>query len=374
MRDAATGSTGELLVARALQEQFKGNPVNARALLGTAVELMPADPYVAHLYAVTPGPRVEGVRELKEVTTRFPEFAPAHRDLAVAYWRVGDRAAAVRSAATAMEKAPTNPTTHGTYAQIAQWSGRFAEAITHAQQAIKIDPEYVAGISVLASAHQIQGHGDVARTTLTGSLDRFTNAAQRQPLLRGVASTWILQGNAGNAITQYGTAAEDAKRTADASGEAIAHLYAAVTDAALGTGKEVATHVGAVSMTGDDVALRRYWAAVAYAFAKQPDAARRELAAIPTTTDTPAEMQTTRNAIVTGILLYNEGKCAEANTELARANPQNALAQAVTALCDQKLGNAAAARNTRDELVSNRELSLFNFTDVLARQLVKRVT
>jgi hypothetical protein len=49
VRDAATGSVGELLMARALQEQFEGNPVNARALLGTAVELMPADPYVAHL-------------------------------------------------------------------------------------------------------------------------------------------------------------------------------------------------------------------------------------------------------------------------------------------------------------------------------------
>jgi hypothetical protein len=160
----------------------------------------------------------------------------------------------------------------------------------------------------------------------------------------------------------------------EASAEALDHLYAAVTDAALGTGKEVATHVAAVAMTGDDAAVRHYWAAVAYAFAKQPDAARRELAAIPTTTDAPSEMQTTRNAVVTGILLYNDGKCAEAIAELAKANPQNALAQAVTALCAQKLGNTATARNTRDELVSNRELSLFNFTDVLARQLVKKVT
>jgi len=93
VRDAATGSIGELLMARALQEQFKENPVNARALLGTAVELMPADPYVAHMYAVATGPRVEGVRELKEVVTRFPDYAPAYRDLAIAYWRVGDRAA-----------------------------------------------------------------------------------------------------------------------------------------------------------------------------------------------------------------------------------------------------------------------------------------
>jgi tetratricopeptide (TPR) repeat protein len=374
VRDAATGSVGELLVARALQEQFKANPVNARALLGTAVELMPADPYVAHLYAVATGPRVEGVRELKEVVTRFPDYAPAHRDLAIAYWRVGDRAAAVRSAATAMEKAPTNPTVHATYAQIAQWSGRFAEAVAHAQKATEIDPDYLNGIAVLASAHQIQGHGDVARTTLTGSLDRITTAGARQQLMRGVAASWILQGNAPNAITQFGTAAADAKKMNEASAEALDHLYAAVTDAALGTGKEVATHVAAVAMAGDDAAVRHYWAAVAYAFAKQPDAARRELAAIPTTTDAPSEMQTTRNAVVTGILLYNDGKCPEATTELAKANPQNSLAQAITALCAQKLGNTAAARNTRDELVSNRELSLFNFTDVLARQLVKKVT
>lgn len=374
VRDAATGSIGELLMARALHEQFTGNPVNARALLGTAVELMPADPYVAHLYAVTPGPRVEGVRELKEVATRFPDYAPAHRDLAIAYWRVGDRAAAVRSAATAMEKAPTNPTTHGTAAQIAQWSGRFEEAVAHARKATEIDPDYVTGVSVLASAHQLQGHGDVARSTLTGSLTRITNAGARQLLLRGVASSWILQGNAANAITQFGTAAADAKRTNEASAEALDHLYAAVTDAALGTGRAVATHVAAVSMTGDEAAVRHYWAAVAYAFAKQPEAARREMAAIPTTTDAASEMQTTRNAVVTGILLYNDGKCAEAIAELAKANPQNSLAQAVTALCAQRLGNIAAARNTRDELVSNRELSLFNFTDVLARQLVKKIT
>jgi hypothetical protein len=85
-------------------------------------------------------------------------------------------------------------------------------------------------------------------------------------------------------------------------------------------------------------------------------------------------MQTTRNAVVTGILLYNDGKCAEATTELAKANPQNALAQAITALCAQKSGNTVAARNIRDELISNRELSLFAFADVLARQLVKKVT
>jgi tetratricopeptide (TPR) repeat protein len=380
VRDAASGSTGELLVARALQEQFAGNGVNARTLLGTAVELMPADPYVAHLYAVTPGPRIEGARELREVTTRFPDYAPAHRDLALAYWRVGDRAAAVRSATTAMEKAPNNPTTHATTAQIAQWSGRFDEAITHAQKAVELDPEYVAGISVLASAHQLLGHGDATRSTLTRSLDRITTPAARQQLLRGVASSWILQGNATNAITQFGTAAEDAKRTGEASGEALDHLYAAVTDAALGNGRGVATHVGAVQMTGEDVGVRQYWAAVAYAFAKQPDNARRAIQAsaaapgAPGAPPPPAEMQATRNAVVSGILLYNDGKCAEATTELAKANPQNALAQAITALCAQKSGNTVAARNIRDELISNRELSLFAFADVLARQLVKKVT
>jgi hypothetical protein len=112
----------------------------------------------------------------------------------------------------------------------------------------------------------------------------------------------------------------------------------------------------------------------AHAIAGQPVPARAQLDLLTTFAKT-AQNQTVANAqvhLLTGWVLYSEGKFAEALAEFRQGNQQNASVRSGTALTQFRLGNVAEARSIRDELVNDRNLNLANTGNVYARRLVKQ--
>jgi tetratricopeptide (TPR) repeat protein len=376
--DAARASTSEALVAMGLREWFKGDAARARALMHAATELLPGDPNIAYLsgWLAADGPggdRSDVVRAMKDVNTRFPDFAPAYNVLAYDLWRAGDRAGALRAVEAYVQKAPAHPNSHDSYAELLQWDGRLDEAAMHYRKAIDLDPSYTEAAIGLAEVHQLQGRGDLARAAIGDAIARAPDADAKVAYLRALAAGWLLDGNPRQAQTQLAAAAAAADEAGLREVEATIHLHMAVLDGAFGTGREIAAHVAAATEAANP-ALLHVWAGVAYALGRQPDAARRAIHALSEPTSAAASPeQTSRIATLNAMLLLNDGKAREALEELSRANQQLPVPRAILALAHARVGNTTTARSIRDQMVADRDLSFTAFGDVLGRQLVKQI-
>ena len=368
--DAARGAPLEALVAMGMRE-FRGDRERGRTILKSAAAIAPGDPNIAFYVAQLSTNAGETAIAMRDVTARFPDFAPAYNLLAYNLWTIRDRAGALEAAANYMAKAPNHPNSHDTYAEILQFSGRFDEAIAHYKKAMEMDPTNTEGAVGMAEVYTLQGKAVEARTAIMGVMDRVTVPVTRVNYLRAIAATYLLENNVKQAIAQLGTSAEEAKKAGLPAPEAQAHLVMATTDATFGDGKSVAAHVTAGSTAGDE-GFRHYVVAWSHAFARQPEVARRELEAIAQSSATPA-VKATWTAHVNAILLINENKPAEAVTVLQQAAPGQPLTRALMALALHKAGQIGAARSLRDEILSNRQINLANWNDVSARQMVKRI-
>ncbi|MGH2626033.1 MAG: tetratricopeptide repeat protein, partial [Anaerolineales bacterium] len=171
--DAARASPLEALVAMGLRE-FRGDRERGRTILKSAATIAPGDPNIAFYVAQLSTNAGETAIAMRDVTVRFPDFAPAYNLLAYNLWTIRDRAGALEAAANYMAKAPNHPNSHDTYAEILQFSGRFDEAIVHYQKALEMDPTNTEGAVGMAEVYTLQGKGDQARAAIMGVMDRVT--------------------------------------------------------------------------------------------------------------------------------------------------------------------------------------------------------
>lgn len=117
-----TASTGELLLATAIREQFDGNTSEALALYEAASSMMPDDPHIAFYAAgiTGAGGSTERVAALQHVTDTFPDYAAAANILAYQLWNAGDEAGAREAVKKYMKLVPEHPNSHDSYAEIFQ--------------------------------------------------------------------------------------------------------------------------------------------------------------------------------------------------------------------------------------------------------------
>lgn len=385
--DAAKASTGELMVALAYRENFRQNPVEARAILMSAGVLLPGEPLVAYQRAVWAanvpgGTQTDAIPSLKQVIERFPEYGPAYNTLAYAQWEAGVRNDALQTAMTYMQKATAQPKPHDTYAELVQWDGRYDEAIGHYKKAIEVDPTFLGGTYGLSEVYTLQGKGEMGRSALTAAMPNTTTPAQRVAIHNRIANSYLLEGNPKAAMTALGTVIEEAQKGQLTGSVAGAHIALANIEAAFGDPKNIQTHIGHINAlpppppgpTPPSPAGRFAGNGTTFAISGQPVQARVYLDSLTryATTATPSPILTSQVRGTTGWVLYSEGKFAEALAEFRQANVQNPSVRAGMALTLFKLGNVVEARSMRDELVNDRNLNLANFGNVLARRLVKQ--
>lgn len=391
--DAAKATPGELLVAMAYRENFRQNAVGARAILLSAGVILPDEPMVAYQRAalltnLTGGVPTDAIPALKAVIERFPDFAPSYNTLAYAQWTAGAKVDAMQTATTYMMKAPTQPKSHDTYAELLQWDGNYDGAVAHYTRAIAVDPTFLGGAYGLSEVYVLQGKGDLARQTLTAALANTTTPVQRVTIFNRIANSYVLEGNTKAAMTTLGTVIEEAQKGELTGAVVTAHVALLNLEAAFGdpktSAKAIAAHIGHVAAIPppappappQNPAARFSGYGTAYAIAGQAVTARVYLDSLTRQASTaPSPGATAQLHALTGWVLYSEGKFAEAVTELRQGNQQNPTVRTGIALSQFKLGNVAEARSIRDEIVNDRNLNLANSGNVFARRMLKlRIT
>jgi tetratricopeptide (TPR) repeat protein len=346
---------------------------------------LPDEPLISYLNAIWAGnlpgaAPTDRIPELKRVIDRFPDYAPAYNMLAYAQWQAGQKGAAMATAATYMEKAPNQPNSHDTFAELAQWDGRYEDAVKHYTAAIHLDSTFVTGFYGLAEVYVLQGKGDLARQTLTASLPHTAVPVQRVGLHTRIANTHVLEGNVKAALTAYGAALAEAQK-ANLTGS-IAGVHAAMMNLEAGLGDPKAAvahleHIRAVppppTMTPQGMAARLGGLGIAFAMIGQTAQARVRLDSLIQLGKTnPSPVATNQTHHLQGWVLLSEGKPAEALAEFAQGNPANAAVRVGSALAQQKLGKTVEARSIRDELNNDRNLNLANTQNIVARRMLKQ--
>lgn len=383
--DAAKGTPGELLIAMAYRENFRQNIIGARAILLSAGILLPDEPMIAHqrallVPALTGGVPTDAIVALKDVVTRFPDYAPTYNTLAYAQWTAGAKADALKTATTYMQKAGGEPKPHDTYAELLQWDGNFDGAIPHYRRAIEIDPTFLAGAYGLSEVYLLQGKGDLSRATLTAALPNATTPAQRISIFNRIANTYVMEGNFKAGLTALGTVLTEAQQSNTAGAIVGAHVAMMNVEAAFGDPKAVAAHVAhlaALPPPGPEVmpnpAARFVNQGTVHAVAGHSTQARIFLDSLTAfAATTPSETATAQTSQLTGWVLFSEMKYVEALAAFRQANQQNATVRSGIALTQFKLGNVSEARSLRDELVNDRNINLANGANISARRLVKQ--
>ncbi len=390
MADAVKATSGELLIAMAYRENFRQNAAGARAILLSAGTLLPDEPMIAYQRAIllgnlTGGVGTDAITALKLVVERFPDFGPSYNSLAYAQWQAGARADAMATVAKYMEKAPAQPNSHDTFAELLQWNGDFDGAVAHYTKAIEIDPTFLAGAYGLSEAHMLQGKGDLARQALTAALANATAPAQRVTIFNRIANSFVIEGNIKAAMTTLGTVIEEAQKGELPGGVAGGHVALMNLEAAFGnpktSAKSIAEHIAHVNAVPPpppgaaplNPANRFSNSGTAYAIAGQSAQARVYLDSLTQqakTTPTPAATAQVHG--LTGWVLYSEGKFADALAEFRQGNQQNPTVRTGIALSQFKLGNVVEARSIRDEIVNDRNLNLANGPNVTARRILKQ--
>lgn len=376
--DAARASAPELLVATATRARFQGDLVQAQTLLRSAAMLLPNDPNIAIQLAVVtgqvPGNRfTDGIAPMRNMTTRFPDYAPTFNLLAYSLWRTGDRAGALANVKMYVDKLPNEANPHDSYAEILQWSGRLEEALVEYRRAASIDPTFTVAALGQAEVYAIMGKPDLARAAIADALPRVTAPATKLVYLRAIAGAYFLDGNLKATQTHLAAVADEAKAQNNSVAVGGTHASMAIADAVLGDGRGVANHV---AMFGSEMSAidRAYYSGLAYAIGKQNALARTALDDLKRVRAGNETEGTSRwIPILSAMILINEGKGQEAITVISATDLATPLTRAVLALAEQSVGNVGAARSLRDEILGDRAIILDNGPQITARRLVKRI-
>ena len=361
-----TASTGELLVATAIREQFDGNTSEARALYEAASNMMPDDPRIAVGAALTTGAggSPERTAALQQVTETFPDYAAAHNTLAYQLWFTGDEAGAREAVKEYMKLVPEHPNSHDSYAELFQFSGMFSEAVAHYSIAVKLDENYFQGYFGLAEAHALAGETDKAREYLMRAKPFAPTAAGRNNLIRAEANIYFLEGNIEKGIEVLKTAARQFEADENSGLAAQAHRELAVAEAISGNRDYVQAHLDKALEFQDVNAAQHSWSAVAYGLSGNADAAEKSASAFEEAVSGGAN-----NFVHTlkGLALLVAGNPQKAEDELIRSGLQDPWSNAFMAWCQKEMDHEAEAEGFERNIMADNQFTALNVGFSLAR-------
>jgi len=373
---AARGNTNELLLAAAYREAFQNNPRVAGELFGAAAHLMPADQMVAVNAIGFSGDPNNPITALREITTKYPNYAPAYNALAYNLWTQGDRAAAIAAAKRQVELNPNAPNPHDTYAEILQWSGKFPEAIVEYRVATTTPPRFPGSFSGMAEVEALQGHYDQARAYLNQAITQAWTPQEKLFFMTEIAGTYALQGNQVDALTkQLDAIAAEAKAQNDLETAAIATAQKATVYA--NAGNIAAAHkaiADAKAITSPEPWQVNYFATMAHALMKHWAPANQELATVKQKTTGNVNVTRTLVAAAEANLATQQGRPADALTILMAADTNNVVVMNRIAEAHAALGHTAEANAWYAKVNNNYALALSDFPSLGARRRTRLAT
>jgi tetratricopeptide (TPR) repeat protein len=368
MMDMARGTTVEQLLALALKESVTGNNVTAAMLVKAASQLAPDAPHLAFRHAFLSGGNVE---DMKKVTDRFPDFAPAWNVIAYNLYADGRTNEAVEAVTKYMELAPDHPNAHDSYAEIMQWEGETETALAHYRKAVEIRPSYVTGYQGIAEAEWLLGNRDEARAALEEVAKRATSEIARINAGRAIASSFMMEGKRAEADAMFSEVAAAAAAGGFNGLARTAHYQAAANDAINGNGKSVTAHLArAAELDGEGTTGYYAWASVTYALAGDLEAARTMTASLE---DTAPESAAGIVRVARAHLLLEEGDAEGAMRILESDDETNMMVRALKARCYKEMKQGDMAKELQAGVLADPTLSFNNFSETTAVSEVRRM-
>jgi hypothetical protein len=372
--DAASASTGELLVAMAWRANAPERAQEQKVLFDAAAVLLPAEPHVAYYQAnALTEPRAR-TQAFEQVTSKFPDFAPPHNLLAYARFSDnGDRAGGIAAAEQYAKLAPNHPNSHDTYAELLAWAGRLDEAELHYQKALSLDANYVEAHNGLAEVAMLKGDGAAARTHYAAAIAATAAPQTRLNYRQALAVSFVNDGNIKAAITELGAIAAEAEQAKFNGLAAAAYRNMAVIEAALGNQENVDGHLAkAAGLVSAENVAQLATGATAHALLGHAAAARplvdRLCELVTPAESTPGAIRNSYAAlaVVTAAEKNAEGALAHAK----QAASAGALGKVMAAEILKKSGSKAEAQTLKAEVLAQNETDLLT---VIAKQRVKKI-
>lgn len=367
----------EILLATAWREWRAGNMRIAKKILSTASALAPADPHLAYAHAQLVGAVAgseKGREATREVTTKFPDFAPAWNILAYQLWAADEHEGALEAVQKYAELAPDHPNSHDSYAELLQWDGELDEAAAHYQRAIELSPDYNVGYVGLAEVRWLQGEPKEIYPLLEEAAANAPNDAGRVNARRALADSYLMTGDRKRAVAELQAVATEAETVGLTGTAATAHRQMAVINA-LGNGKGIEAHLArAAELSGTESLGQQAWAALAYATAGRTTEAQSALDALDTalgSDENPGLRSTMRE--VKAMLLLRQNQPTEAMAELEQATAGRPMTRALKAECYKKLKDRTKARELKASLLSDPTVNFYNPVLPFAVIRVKKV-
>jgi len=366
-----TASTGELLLATAIREQFDGNTSEARALYEAASNMMPDDPHIAFYAAgiTGAGGSTERVAALQRVTDKFPDYAAAANILAYQLWNAGDEAGAREAVKKYMTLVPEHPNSHDSYAELFQFSGMFSTAIAHYGVAIRLDETYFAGYTGMAEAYALAGEPSKAREMLDQAKAVATTSVGKNNLIRAEANTYFLEGNMKKGIEILKAAASQFEADENSGLAAQAHRELAMAEAIQGNRDRVQDHLDKALEFQDVNAGHHAASALAHGLSGDSKATEKSARAFE---EAVSSGTNTFVHTLNGLSLLVGGKAQEAEAELILTGLQDPWSNAIMAWCQKEMGHEAEAEGFERSVLADNQFTAFNVGFSLARRSLTR--
>src|SRR5262249_53381036 len=158
-------------------------------------------------------------------------------------------------------------------------------------------------------------------------------------------------GRLADAMAQLAVVARDAQAIDRKQIAAQAHRDMALADAVLGRGTEIARHLAVAAQTDTtEPAQQLYATALAQGTSGDIATARQAAAQLATVAKTDSNY-TTWARVANAVISLRENKPNDALTELAGANPDRPMVQAIRAEADRAIGNTVDAQALRRQLI-----------------------
>jgi tetratricopeptide (TPR) repeat protein len=339
-RRAAVDASGRAIGEGTYLSGLRATGVNSNRLLGIAREMLPNDRRIAldHALSFLANERLDSLRSL---VRQFPDFVAPRIWLAY-YLTISAYSAsppqtyeALLVAESAVRLAPQIPGTHTVLGWVLFRQGRIDEATAHLAAATRMDPMFENAFSIESEVfvHDGKPRGvDRARAAYDSAITASPNLLRKINYRRDKAFMLFYDGRKAEGMTELAAVAKEYEAGAPAT---AATTYSQMAELAGGTGGDSATIAGYMAEArrvspNTDLSVQ---AIQAYALAKVPGAARRELTEwvrrVPTVASDTAGPGTKSNyRRSNGMVLIAEGKYAEGIAEIKRSDiPSNPFAE-----------------------------------------------
>ncbi len=358
----ADATTAEVLFATAIKEWNAGNTDAAKAAILSAADMLPDDPHVAFFAAwiVGIGDNLTGAVAMREVTERFPDFAPAYNLLAYRLTAAGDEEGGLKAVRKYVELLPDHPNPHDSYAELLQWAGRLPDAKTEYETSIRLAPDYQVGYVGLAEIAFLMGNKEETYRQLNMAIEKAGVTQAQLNTRRALAAAYIMHNdyeNASNNLQQVIDIAT-AREFNNIAATAYRQLAAVAAMRNLGS---VTDHLArAAELGGDaDAPAQKVWEATSYLILANPPKAREPAAALAAAAAEDSDWNTP-SRVVNAWIAVQENNCTLAKNELLEADPNNNMVQVLAGMCYKMAGMKPQAEQFKSKVLYDARVNFFN--------------